>query len=445
MIESFFFIILLLFLLLLIVVLNFVFQFDWFEPSIIMTSTMFLSVLLAYFSMNKWCYNISSITFFAISLGYFSFFLGSIYIFFVLKNSIVKTNSYSYNNIQFFDNNIMLFCLSVFMIILAIFSFKEIYNLSLSLNKHDGFFGIIKTVRYALERQEINFSRYMIYRFLIAKVISYTFLYIFCFKIFFDSFKFQNLKFLIPCALFIPFIIFTTGRMDLMKFLIFVTVIIAILYKRKYGLFFKRNIKLNLLLFIFASIFLSMFFVFGHFTGKIITKTRSPFTILSHYGGLSIPALDIVLNESFIENEYIGQNTLANVYRIVRKFDSSAPNVKYFLPFVNFKNISTNVYTAISRYIKDFGYLGMMVIMFMLAIIYTFFYHKSINEKGHIITLLYATLSFPLFLSSIDERFLLDIFGMPLVYDIVLFYVADKFIIRQYIKQKINHKVIETI
>ena len=205
MIESFFFLILLLFLLLLIVVLNFVFQFDWFEPSIIMTSTMFLSVLLAYFSMNKWCYNISSITFFAISLGYFSFFLGSIYIFFVLKNSIVKTNSYSYNNIQFFDNNIMLFCLSVFMIILAIFSFKEIYNLLLSLNKHDGFFGIIKTVRYALERQEINFSRYMIYRFLIAKVISYTFLYIFCFKIFFDSFKFQNLKFLIPCALFIPF------------------------------------------------------------------------------------------------------------------------------------------------------------------------------------------------------------------------------------------------
>jgi len=446
MIEAFFFIILLIFLLILLIVLNFLFKFDWFEPSITITFAMFLSVFLAYVNMYRWVYNISFVTFLSISLGYISFSLGSIYVFYILFYKTKQKNFVYKYKTKFFDNNILLLIVSLIMLLLMYFSFKDVYNLSLSLGNKDSISGMIKTVRYALEQHQIySLGRWMTYRLLIAQTLAYTYIYMFFYKSFFDKFKIIDIKFLVPGILFFPFMIFTTGRMELMKFFIFVTVIIAILYKRKYGNFFNKNIKLNFLLIIFATIFISLFFAFGNFTGKVITKNHSPFVILSHYGGLSVPALDVVLNQTFIEDKYIGQNTLVNVYRVIEKFGVTLPKVEYFLPFVHFEGIDTNVYTALGRYIKDFGYLGMMVIMFMLAIIYTFFYHKSINEKGHIITLLYATLSFPLFLSSIDERFLLDIFGMPLVYDIVLFYVADKFIIRQYIKQKINHKVIETI
>ena len=437
MIDAFFFIILLIFLLILLIFLNFLFKFDWFEPSITITFAMFLSVFLAYVNMYRWAYNISFITFLSISLGYFSFSLGSIYVFYILFYKTKQMNFICNYKTKFFDNNILLLIVSLIMLFLTYFSFKEIYNLSLSLGNKDGIYGIIKTVRYALEQHQIySLGRWMTYRLLIAQTLAYTYIYMFFYKIFFDKFKIIDIKFLVPGILFFPFMIFTTGRMELMKFSIFITVIIVILYKKKYGNFFNKNIKLNFVLIIFATIFISLFFAFGNFTGKVITKNRPPLVILSHYGGLSVPALDVALNQTFVEDNYIGQNTLVNVYRLIEKFGVTLPKVEYFLPFVHFKGINTNVYTAIGRYIKDFGYLGMAIIMFIIGILYTFFYHKSLKESSHLISILYASLCFPLFLSSIDERFLLDIFGMPLIYDIVLFYVADKFIIRQYIKQK---------
>ena len=106
------------------------------------------------------------------------------------------------------------------------------------------------------------------------------------------------------------------------------------------------------------------------------------------------------------------------------------PNVKIFLPFTEFNGINTNVYTAEWRYVKDFGITGMMAIMWLLGVFYSTFYNwLKYSETGIYGLLLYGTISYPLFLSSIDERFFLDLFGTSIIYIALVLFVTKKILI----------------
>ncbi len=49
------------------------------------------------------------------------------------------------------------------------------YNMSVALGNHDGVMNMIKTIRFPLERGEIEFSRWMNYRNLISMTIATVF------------------------------------------------------------------------------------------------------------------------------------------------------------------------------------------------------------------------------------------------------------------------------
>ncbi len=92
-------------------------------------------------------------------------------------------------------------------------------------------------------------------------------------------------------------------------------------------------------------------------------------------------------------------------------------NIDMFLPFVKFNGIDTNVYTAEWRYVRAFGVIGMAAIMWLLGAFYSIYYNWLKYSSNKITALLlYATISYPLFLSSIDERFFLDLFGTTIIY-----------------------------
>lgn len=424
--------ILLLSLFLIIFILLILFDFDFFEPCILINAAMFMSVLLAYLNKERWGYNISEVTIFAVLLGYVSFAFGSIFVY----KKLFKDNSGQNNKIfkvNFEQNNWLWVTSCLIVAMLSYFSFREVYDLSLRLGNTKGIFGMISTVRYALERHEIDFpSRFMTYRFLLGQVIAYSYSYLLVFKFYLNETKLSDVKYIIPPILFFPLLVFTTGRIAIANFLIFVFMITVILYKRKHGLNLKNNLKIDLFLVFFVMFFVSTFFLMGHFTGKVISAQRTPLVILGHYAGLSVPALDRLLTSGYVEDLYIGSTTLINIYRVIEKFGIVLPKVQIFLPFVYFNNIDTNVYTAIGRYIIDYGYLGMSIIMSLMGMLYTYFYHRCLQSSGKFMIILYSTFCFPLFLSSIDDRFLLDIVGMPFVYLFSLFYLAKIVLLNRY-------------
>lgn len=56
------------------------------------------------------------------------------------------------------------------------------------------------------------------------------------------------------------------------------------------------------------------------------------------------------------------------IYNNLNSLGADLPKVKAFLPFVDFGGINTNVYSIAGRYILDYGFVGMVLLMSILGI-----------------------------------------------------------------------------
>ena len=160
--------------------------------------------------------------------------------------------------------------------------------------------------------------------------------------------------------------------MGLLNLTIYILLTGAIIYERSQSFHPKAKQKI-IIVSLAAGVSFYAYFCSLVFTGKVSLHGRSPFSIIAHYGGLSAPALSVYLNSTPLESPYIGLTTLWDIYSKLRVLGLSLPQNITFLKFVQFHGINTNVYTAMRRYIEDYGYIGMYLIMYFLGIIYTAF------------------------------------------------------------------------
>lgn len=405
-----------------------IFKFDILEPSLIIVLTTGISIFFAVISIERWNLSVGMKTWFCLIGALLSFVLSSYWCF----KTIFKNKKCKINDIKkiYIVDNFKLILSIILMLILVYFSVKEVYELSLALGNTNGYSNMIKVVRPVIESNTVSFSRWMSYRQLIAQVISYCYIFIFIFNVIYDKFSIFYLKFLIPLIIYIPFLILTTGRMSLLTLVIYIAVLSILLYQKKKGYSMKSKMKSIGILIVAGICFISLFLIFGNFTGKVITDERTPLVILSHYAGLSIPALDVGLNEVFVENGYIGSTTLNGIYRSLNSIGFDGVSVQLFLPFVKFDGIDTNVYTAEYRYVKDFGYIGMFAIMWILGAIYTILYNiVKFISNNEFLYIIYSSIIYPLFLTSIDERIFLDLIGTSIVYLLFSMFIGYKLII----------------
>ena len=148
----------------------------------------------------------------------------------------------------------------------------------------------------------------------------------------------------------------------------------------------------------------------------------SAFESISKYTGFSIPAFDEFLKNPFPENTYFGEYTLNRIYSITNQLHlTNIPLSSRYLPFLTLPNgTSANVYTALARYIQDFGYLGMYITMLCMGIIYSCMW--KLVKKIHKIDLgviFYAMFFYPLALISIDDVFFNEFVSTTTVYQII--------------------------
>jgi oligosaccharide repeat unit polymerase len=122
--------------------------------------------------------------------------------------------------------------------------------------------------------------------------------------------------------------------------------------------------------------------------------------------------------------------TLNAVNAIVNHFGFDIPKGVTYIPlFVDFGSITTNVYTALMRYISDYGFLGCGIILFLLGFGYTFFYELiSLSNYKDWMVLLYAFVSYPIFLIAREERFFNEILASRTVYTFIIMMVFYKLI-----------------
>jgi oligosaccharide repeat unit polymerase len=175
------------------------------------------------------------------------------------------------------------------------------------------------------------------------------------------------------------------------------------------GIFSQQKNKKSTWKVLFAGVsgillFIVIFILAGFFRGWRTNKLSIWYNI-SQYTGGSIPALNDYLLNPRPPNGYFGENTLFGIYSLLRKLGFNYPAFYPPYEFTRFYDMGTNVYTAIRRYLEDYGYFGLYLIMMFLGFFYSLFFLIA-KKRNDFLLLLYAGVFFPIVELSIEERFL---------------------------------------
>ena len=328
------------------------FEFDFLEPSVILSTLMTFSIFVASQFAERWGYDVGIRSIVCISLALLAFTFGSI----VVRKNFFHSQTKNDPNLKTetrIDVPIWkIFIALILILILLAFNFKESLDLAIEIERFrgvdslDAVRNMIPTNRRAIESGLASFSRWTYYRSMIAQTLAYVSIYIFIRNL--ADFRLRDLWLTLPTIFFIPFIILNTGRMWLICLVIYILIVAGILRR-------KSNFSTLKIFFISGICFYAMFLLLGLFTGKTLMGDRSIGEIFVHYAGLSIPALEIALNQIWYETTAIGEYTLLGVYRVASKL-IALPEVPLFLPFVQFHGIDTSRILDSSAWRRSCGF-----------------------------------------------------------------------------------------
>lgn len=236
--------------------------------------------------------------------------------------------------------------------------------------------------------------------------------------------------------------------------LIVAFVVIYFFLRRKYN-GWKTDIKLkqlflmSLVIFILAISFKS----FGNLLGResVVKYSVSAIDELAKYFGAEIKNLDIYLEKPFNHgmSSIPGSQTFGNILSWIGTKLNFDWDISRELPFQKVNGISLgNVYTVFYAYIYDFGYFGMIVLNFIMAVSSQLFYEYSIVEKkNEVISFRIIVCSYILFLtvfSFFGERFFSYVLNISfikylIIWKIMILFMTKlkfKFVVRRHLKRE---------
>lgn len=377
------------------------------NPSVVLCSVFMISTLFLMLNYKEWDVNINEKTILIVFMTIISFMVGNLLIYFnhnLKKNKILKKESINSISTIGVKKTILI---DLFLLLGLVFYIKNVYEISLLAGNPGGYENMLFYAREAkLNFYDIN--RISINIFYFAKAISYIYIFSFLNFTLQDGLKIRKLYLLSPVIIYFVFLIFSTGRTELIYLFIYFLTIYFILLYRKY----KFNTKMNKKIIIWSLLSWGFFMVFFFISGEILGRSDSKiFYSISRYTGSSLAALNTFLN-GYIENRniYFGQNTLFSIYSVLRKLNNNIPNFYAPYEFVYFTDMRTNIYSAIRRYIEDYGIGGFYSITFFLGAFYGIFFNYVTYRRKDFLLIMYAVFSFPIFEFPIEERFFMVLF-----------------------------------
>lgn len=418
------------------------FNYDLMQPTISFFYVMTFSMILGVFNIDRWNLYVGADTTLIVIGGMSSFAFGAGFVHLHFYRGAGPKGGAEEFRFGVFNVPYSIVAICTFTtLILAIMNAKELYELSLQLENQSGVINMIKTLRYPLERGEITFSRWVSYRNLVVMIFSTSFLFVFINNLIIrKELFFRDLVNLLPTIACIPFFIMSTGRRSIVHFVICGLVMAVILYQRKYGATHTTQKKIVKLVGFTGAVSVALYFILGFFTGKVSIGGRDPLTIISHYGGLSVPALEQYVTSVHVENQYFLQNTMMGIYGNLNSLGFHLEPGRPFLPFVEFQgteHITTNVYTVFYRLLADYSFPGLLIIMFIFGVILTYFYDDLKHSNSSCKLVIYSYYGYIPFFLFIDDQFM-GLFTSRTVYFCILLTGFIYLLERKYFKLCVN-------
>ncbi len=207
-------------------------------------------------------------------------------------------------------------------------------------------------------------------------------------------------------------------------------------YKEKIDFKVVRNIA------IIGLVFIVTFISFGSLLGR--KSQRKPLDYLAIYIGAEVKNLDLFLQEKDIieKNTIFASQTLKPVVDTIGQKIGFEGYERYRLdlPFRSVNGMGLgNVYTTFYPYIYDFGYVGVVVFVFFMALIsqvvYEFIRKTKLSSVPQISILMYGIIFGCLLLSFFSNKFYENIVTVNFLKNIVVWLLCNWFFTKLDIKK----------
>ena len=224
--------------------------------------------------------------------------------------------------------------------------------------------------------------------------------------------------------------VFTTSRGGTFDYLIALVVYFVLLYRVKNNsrrkTSFKTIFKIIIILFLFVISLQSI----GNLIGRGSEENVADY--LARYCGAEIANLDTYLNnKNASSNNIWGSQTFIYVIRWVgSKIGLSNTSYDLDLPFIkiNGKNLG-NVYTTFYPYIYDFGFLGLIFLTMLMALICAGIYKKTLkcqfDYRPNRYILLYGFILPTIAMSFFSNKFYEKLFNPSFMYTFIFWIVLE--------------------
>ena len=217
-----------------------------------------------------------------------------------------------------------------------------------------------------------------------------------------------------------------------------VSILFMLLYKSK-GHTLKLSKKAKVAIVLVPALVLITFPRLTSLVGREVSTTNTYY--LAIYCGAEIKNLDMFL-EDYSKEAYAGKNNMTFISLnnwLGPKLGYTEP-YKFDLPFRRVNEYSLgNVYTTYYAYIYDYGYLGLVALVALMASILQFIYAKSkrtkLSNSPNIWILIYGYMFSSIVLAFFSNKFYEQNFNITFIYNIVLWLIFNKTILLLKIKK----------
>lgn len=171
----------------------------------------------------------------------------------------------------------------------------------------------------------------------------------------------------------------------------------------------------------------ALFYVFGMLFGR--GAGSGILDYITFYYGSEIPSLQALLDNLPSQSMIIGGYTFNALYTVISKLIPFGGIPSYSIEWIDFGGLQSNVFSCFSRYYLDFGYIGIVVLAFVLGLLLTGLYERTLKMPGSISMLVYCSLSPYIFDMVREEYFYSRFISTTQIITLVLTIVIYVFLI----------------
>lgn len=154
------------------------------------------------------------------------------------------------------------------------------------------------------------------------------------------------------------------------------------------------------------AVIIVLYYLMLPFVGR---KTKYNSIIYTTFSlGVSVPSLDLYIKEDNSKSNQIGEETFSGLFYTLNKFKIikyDKPLTHEWYSFGDNGTLSSNTFTSLRSYYKDYGYFGLIILQFIFGFIITLAYLKSKNSKNMLGYIIYFNYFYILIEQIRDEQF----------------------------------------